>query len=263
MLVGVLPLLWIACATPAGNLGAACEQGNGYACSSWGQQLLQQGEPQQAENAFGRACENGLVDDCITQGQLMMERGELDGAEPPLIKGYEAESQPATLALIDLYQARRAPGDEARVRQLSWDAPAIDKPPREVMFWWRPTITGELQYALAYSFQPMEFWSRRMTLGVHFAGADDRAVELNASVGYQHFLTSEVVPYGTLLLGGAFQKRTFNAGLEVGVKLCLGSIGHLNLGGGMSVGSPFHASIGLGINSLPVDLLLYIAAHAH
>ena len=49
----------------------------------------------------------------------------------------------------------------------------------------------------------------------------------------------------------------------MGVKWCLGPYGHLNLGAGASVGSPPHASIGLGINSLPVDILLLLAAQAH
>lgn len=264
LFAGTLPLLLVACATTSsGGLGTDCQQGNAYACSQWGQQLLQQGERQQAENAFARSCESGTVDDCTIQGQLMLERGELGGAEAPLRKGYDAESEQATLALRDLYQARGEPGDAERVRQLAWDAPAIDKPPREFTVWWRPSPTGEATYAFAYTFQPMEFWSRRMSLGLHFVGSGRRSNELNASVSYQHFLTPEIVPYGTLLLGAAFQEHSANVGAEAGVKLCLGPIGHLNLGGGISVGSPLHASIGIGINSLPVDLLLYLAAHLH
>jgi hypothetical protein len=190
----------------------------------------------------------------------MLERGELHGAEAPLLKGYEYESEAATLALADLYLARGQPGDSERARQMQWEAPAIDKPGREFIFWYRPSPTGgETTYALAYSFQPMAFWARRMTLGLHFAGNARGGNELNAAIGYQHFLTPEVVPYGTLLLGGAFQQSAFNVGAEVGVKWCLGPFGHLNVGGGLSVGSPLHASIGIGINSLPIELLLLLA----
>ncbi|HYH97481.1 hypothetical protein [Hyalangium sp.] len=259
LLAVALSLLATACATTSGDLRTDCERGNTGACSTWGTQLLMQGEKQQAENAYARSCEGGELDDCTSQGRLMLERGELTGAEAPLLKGYEYESEAATLALADLYLSRGEPGDAERARQMRWEAPAIDKPGREFIFWWRPSPTGETTYALAYSFQPMAFWARRMTLGLHAAGNSRGGNELNAAIGYQHFLTPAVVPYGTLLLGGAFQQRAFNAGAEVGIKWCLGPVGHLNLGGGISVGSPLHASIGIGINSLPIELLLLLA----
>ncbi|WP_407736792.1 tetratricopeptide repeat protein [Hyalangium sp.] len=259
----LLPLLTAACATTSISRGADCEQGDTSACSEWGQQLLQQGEKQQAENAFARSCEKGVLDDCTAQGQLMLERGELAGAEAALQKAHEAESLDATRALAELYQSRGQPGDWERVRQLRWEEPAIDKPDREFTMWWRPSPTGENTYAIAYTFQPMVFWARRLDLGLHFVGGFHRANELNLAVGYQHFLTPEIVPYATLLFGGAFQNHSGNVGGELGVKWCLGPYGHLNLGGGISVGSPLHASIGIGINSLPVDILLFIAAHAH
>ncbi len=252
-----------ACVIPGADLRANCEQGIGTACSDLGTEMLRQGEKQQAENAFARSCEAGTLDDCTLQGQLMLERGELTGAEAPLQKGYEAESQAATYALVDLYQARDLPGDAARARQLRFDAPSINKPDREFIVWWRPSPTGDTSYALAYYFQPMAFWSRRMNLGLHFAGNAHGATELNAAVGYQHFLTPEIVPYGTLLMGGAFQRRSGNVGIEAGVKWCLGPIGHISLGGGTSIASPLHASIGIGINSLPVDVILLLAASAH
>jgi hypothetical protein len=262
LLPALLPLLAAACVTPGGSLRARCESGHAGACSEWGQELLLQGERQQAENAFARSCEGGSTYDCVHQGRLMLERGELDGAEPPLRKGYEAEIAEATWALADLHQARRGPGDELQAAHLRWQALAIDKPDREVIFWWRPSPTGrERSFALAYSFQPMAFFSRRMTLGLHFAGNSRGADELNGAIGYQHFLTPELVPYGTLLLGGSFQRHGFNAGGEVGVKWCLGPYGHLNLGVGTSVASPLHASVGIGINSIPLDLLLLLAAH--
>lgn len=258
-----LPLLTTACATIPLGVGAACEQGDAAACSTWGTQLLQQGEKQQAENAFARSCDKGVLDDCTSEGQLMLERGELAGAEAPLQKAHDAESLDATRALANLYQARGQPGDAERVQQLRWEEPAIDKPDREFTMWWRPSPTGAPAYAMAYTFQPMVFWARRMDLGLHFVGQGKKANELNLAVGYQHFLTPEIVPYATLLVGGAFQRHTGNVGSEFGVKWCLGPYGHLNLGGGISVGSPLHASIGIGINSLPVDILLYIAAQAH
>lgn len=259
LLLGTISLLAVACATGTGDLRTDCESGNSFACSEWGHQLLGQGERQQAENAFARACEKDSFDDCTLQGSLMLERGELNGAEAPLRKAHDSESQAATLALADLYETRRGPGDEEQARQLRWEAPAIDKPDREFNFSWRPSLTGGAPtYALTYHFQPMEFWARRMTLGLLFAG-NDRAREINATVGYQHFLTPEIVPYGTLLVGSAFQKSRFNIGAEAGVKWCLGPIGHLNLGAGVSVGSPPHATIGLGVNSLPIELLLLLA----
>lgn len=262
LLLGTLPLLAAACATTTGDLQADCERGHTFACSEWGHQLLWQGERQQAENAFARSCAEGYLEDCTLQGSLMLERGELDAAEPPLRKAYAAESHAATLALADLYQARDQPGDAERARQLRWEAPAIDKPDREFVFAWRPALNrDEPTYSIAYSFQPMEFWARRMTLGMHFAGNARGNSELNATVGYQHFLTPELVPYGTLLLGAAFQKRSFNVGAEAGVKWCLGPIGHLNLGVGASLGSPPHATIGLGVNALPIEYLILLAAH--
>jgi hypothetical protein len=259
LLLGTIALLAGACATATGDLRTDCERGNSFACSEWGHQLLGQGERQQAENAFARACEEDSFDDCILQGSLMVERGELTGAEPPLLKAHDAESQAATLALADLYQARGAPGDEERARQMRWEAPAIDKPDREFIVSWRPALNGgEPTYSLAYQFQPMEFWARRMTLGILLAG-NDRYREINVAVGYQHFLTPEIVPYGTLLVGSAFQKSAFNIGAEAGVKWCLGPIGHLNFGVGASVGGPPHATLGLGVNSLPIELLLLLA----
>ncbi|HVG61034.1 MAG TPA: hypothetical protein VNA24_20915 [Hyalangium sp.] len=259
LLLGTSALLAGACATTSGDLRTDCERGNSFACSEWGHQLLGQGEKQQAENAFARACEEDSFDDCILQGSLMVERGELNGAEPPLLKAHDAESQAATLALADLYQARGAPGDEQREWQMRWEAPAIDKPDRELNFSWRPALDGsEPTFSLAYQFQPMEFWARRMALGILLAG-NDQFREINFTMGYQHFLTPEIVPYGTLLVGSAFQKSAFNIGAEAGVKWCLGPIGHLNAGVGVSVGTPPHATIGLGINSLPIELLLLLA----
>ncbi len=259
LLLGTLPLLATACATTSFDLRTDCERGNSEACSYWGHQLLAQGEKQQAENAFARSCSEGYFDDCTLQGSLMLERGELNGAEAPLRKAHDSESQAATLALADLYEARRGPGDAEQARQMRWEAPAIDKPDREFIFSWRPALNGgDPTYALAYHFQPMEFWARRMTLGLLFAGNDRGSGELNATVGYQHFLTPEIVPYGTLLVGAALQPGAFNVGAEAGVKWCLGPVGHLNLGVGASVGSPPHATIGLGVNSLPIELLLLL-----
>lgn len=262
LLVGVGLLLAAACATPtAAGLRAGCESGSQPgSCSEWGHELLAQGEKQQAENAFARACEAGSQYDCLYQGKLMLERGEVAAAEPPLRTAYEAELEEATWALADLHQTRGDPGDLEAAEHLRFEAPAIDKPAREFTFWWRPTPSGEPSFAFAYTFQPMLFFSRRMTLGVQTAFDRQGATELNAAVGYQHYLTSELVPYGTLLLGGAFQERSFNAGGELGLKWCLGPVGHLNLAVGSSVASPFHASVGIGVNALFVELLVLLAA---
>jgi hypothetical protein len=256
----LLPLLTAACATTSGRVDTDCTSGQADACTAWGHQLLVQGEKQQAENAFARACEGGLHSGCISQSRLMVERGEFASAEPPLRKAYEDENEEATWALADLLQARGYPGDAQAAEQLRFEALAIDKPGREVIFWLRPTPNEGTGYAVAYTFQPMAFFSRRMTLGVHHTWDRRGADELNATVGYQHFLTPEIVPYSTLLVGGTFQKQSFNVGGELGVKFCLGPVGHLNAAVGSSVGSPFHASIGIGINSLPLDILMLLAA---
>ncbi|MDC0708269.1 hypothetical protein POL68_07280 [Stigmatella sp. ncwal1] len=257
----VVPLLAGACATSRGNIPLECERGEADACSQWGPELLRQGEPQQAENAFVRACEGGYTDDCISAGKLMMARGELSGAEAPLSTAYQQESEEATWALADLYQARGAAGDSEQAARLRYEAPAIDKPDREFFFEWRPASSGRTSYSLTYAFQPMALASRRLMLGLHFAWNAQGGDEFNAVMGYQHFMTSSLVPYATLLLGGAFQKHTFNVGGEVGMKWCLGPFGHLRTGVGSSVASPLHASIGIGINSLPIELLVLLAAH--
>lgn len=256
----VLPLMAVACAT-TGNLPSACEDGRAWACSEWAPELLRQGERQQAENAFARSCEGGYTEDCVSAGRLMMERGELASAEAPLLSAYELENEEATWALADLYQARGTAGDLEQAERLRWEAPAINKPDREVFWEWRPTPSGEASYALAYFFQPMALESRRLSIGLHFTWKGPKAEEFNAAFGYQHYLSSQFVPYTTVLLGGAFQKHTFNVGGELGMKWCWGPWGHLRLGVGSSVASPLHASFGIGINSLPVDLLLLLAAH--
>lgn len=59
--------------------------------------------------------------------------------------------------------------------------------------------------------------------------------------------------YARALLGhvpGAFPGEGLNYGGELGLKLCLGPLGHLDFAVGSSRFSPLHASVGLGLNGL-------------
>ncbi|HYO54180.1 hypothetical protein [Archangium sp.] len=252
-LAALLSLVTVACATSAAyHPQKDCAAGSAGACADWGHELADRGEKQQAEAAYGQACEGGLVMSCITQGQLLMERGELDAAEHPLRKAYLEEFPEAHEALADLYQARGSPGDLEIAEGLRFEAPAIDKPAVEFVYHFRMDSRGSPGTALTFNIQPMAFLSRRLDLGFHAAfGAG--LVELNGFIGYQHFASTWAVPYVRVMLGGlpgAPPGLGFNYGGELGLKLCLGSIGHLEFAVGSSRASPLHASVGLGLNAL-------------
>ncbi|WNG36928.1 hypothetical protein F0U61_27055 [Archangium violaceum] len=85
-----------------------------------------------------------------------------------------------------------------------------------------------------------------------------RPAELNGFIGYQHFASTWAVPYVRMMLGGipaAPPGTGFNYGGELGLKLCLGPIGHLEFAAGSSRASPLHASVGLGLNAIFLLLL--------
>jgi hypothetical protein len=259
-LVVLLPLLTAACATSAAyHPQKDCAAGSSGACVDWGDELVQRGAKQEAEAAYGQACEGGISTSCITQGRLMMERGELEGAEHPLRKAYLEEFPEAYESLADLYQARGGPQELEIARELRFDAPAIDKPAVEVVYHYRVGYPGRLGGALTLNVQPMAFLSRRLDIGFHaaFGGGPP---ELNGFIGYQHFASTWVVPYARVMLGGILDAppgQGLNYGGDVGLKLCLGPVGHLEFAVGSSRASPLHASVGLGLNAV----LLLLAAH--
>ncbi|QRN92817.1 hypothetical protein JRI60_26775 [Archangium violaceum] len=260
-LVALLPLVTAACATSAAyHPQKDCAAGSPGACVDWGDELVQRGAKQEAETAYGQACEGGISTSCITQGRLMMERGELEGAEHPLRKAYLEEFPEAYEALADLYQARGGPQELEIAGDLRFDAPAIDKPAVEAVYHYRVGYPGSLGGALTLNVQPMAFLSRRLDIGFHAAFGTGPA-ELNGFIGYQHFTSTWVVPYARVMLGGipgAPSGQGLNYGGELGLKLCAGPIGHLELAVGSSRASPLHVSVGLGLNAI---FLLLLAAH--
>jgi hypothetical protein len=251
--MALLPLVTAACATSAAyHPQKDCAAGSAWACVDWGDELVAQGDTRQAETAYSQGCEGGISTSCITQGQLLMKRGELEAAEPPLRKAYVEEFPEAHEALADLYQARGSPGDLEIARGLRFEAPAIDKPAVEYIGHFRVDSRGGFGSAVTLNVQPMLFFSRRLDVGFHGAfGAG--MTELNGFVGYQHFASTWLVPYARVMLGGlpgTPPGQALNYGADVGLKLCLGPIGHLEFSAGSSRGSPLHASVGLGINAI-------------
>jgi hypothetical protein len=260
--LAVLPLLvTTACATTSAAYHPQkdCEAGSSSACVDWGDALAARGDTQQAESAYGQACQGGIATSCITQGRLLMARGELDAAELPLRKAYLEEFPEAYEALADLYQARGEPANLEVARGLRFEAPAIDKPTVEFVYQYRVDARGGLGGAMTFNVQPMAFLSRRLDIRFNAVfGAS--ATELNGFIGYQHFASTWAVPYARMMLGrlpGAPPGMGFNYGGELGLKLCLGPIGHLEFAVGSSRGSPLHASVGLGLNAV----FLLLAAH--
>jgi hypothetical protein len=255
-LVVLWPLVTAACATTsvAYHPQKDCEAGSASACADWGDQLNGRGEKLQAEAAHGQACQGGLIASCITQGQLLIQRGELDTAELPLRKAYLEELPEAHEALADLFQARGTPPDLRIAEGLRFEAPAIDKPATEFVYQFRMDSLGNPGIALTFNVQPMAFLSRRLDVGFHAAfGFGQGETELNGFIGYQHFASTWAVPYARVLLGGlpgAPPGMGLNYGGELGLKLCLGPIGHLDFAVGSSRASPLHASVGLGFNGL-------------
>lgn len=254
----------VACATMGPVTPAAgCRDGEAYACGRWGDELLQQGERDAADVAYGTACEQGFTSYCLAQGRLRMERGDLTGAEPPLVKVYEASDEEGTLALADLREVRGGAGDLESAAHLRWEAPALDKPAFEFVFGSRMDVSNGLGMDITLNIQPLALFERRLSFGAHTAFSTSGAAELNGFAGYQHFFSSWLVGYARLLVGGALNAAPGqgpNVGAEVGGKLCLGSIGHLNLAMGSSRASPGYVSLGIGLDGL---IVLIAALHVH
>ena len=256
------PLGCVACAT-TGALSpmSACEQGVASACGRWGDELLQRGERAAADKAFGRACEAGDLPSCLAQGRLRMAAGDLNGAEPPLTTMYEAADEEGTLALADLREARGGVGDLEAAARLRREAPALDKPDFEFVFAYRVDASNGLGSDISLNIQPLGLFARRLTFGANAAFSPSGASELNGFVGYQHFLAPWLAPYARLMLGSALDAipdQGPNVGAEMGAKLCLGSLGHLNLAAGSSRASPGYVSLGVGLNGI---LVLLAALH--
>ncbi len=229
-------------ATRALTLEDKCEGGSASSCETWGQQLAMEHRTEEADRAFGRACSLGSTSACLKQGRDRLSRGDLDGAEPPLRRAYDEESEEATLALADLQDAR---GDAAGAAHFRYEALAIDKSTTEFALGWRVPFDGGTGLALDVNVQPMGLKARRLTLGLNVS-ADPKRASLNATVGYQHFVTNWFAPYARALVGPYLdvensRRNPINLGAEVGMKVFAGPIGHLGTGFGTSLdGSTYY-----------------------
>jgi hypothetical protein len=251
-----------ACATTRGmSPMSACEQGRTSGCGPWGDELLQQGDVAGADRAFGLGCDAGDMAACLALGRLRMEGGNLDGAEPPLLKAYAAADEEGTLALADLREARGGQRELESAERLRREAPALDKPDFEFVFAYRVDASNGLGNDITLNIQPLALFERRLTFGGNLAFARSGASELNGFLGYQHFVSSWLLSYARLMVGGALDAipgQGPNVGGELGAKLCLGPLGHLNIAVGSSRASPAYVSMGLGLNGL---LVLLAALH--
>lgn len=245
----------VACATtPPLSPADGCEHGSAWACDEWAGQLRGQGERQGADAAYGRACGEGIIHSCLEQGRMRLEDGDLAGAEPPLLRAYEANVEDGALALADLNESR---GDLETAARLRREAPALDKPATEFVFAYRMDLRGRLAPELSLNIQPLALFERRMSFGANMAFSSRQSlVEVNGFVAYQHFESSWLVPYGKLLVGGG---SGLNLGGEVGTKLCFAGIGHLNVAAGASRASGGYVSLGMGLDGL---IVLIAALHA-
>ncbi|HYH94463.1 hypothetical protein [Hyalangium sp.] len=253
-------LLAMACVTTASNtrspgLEERCNEGSASACESWGQQLTGEQQAEAADQAFGLACAQESISACVQQGKLRMERGNLEGAEPPLFKAYDAGQEEGALALADLYEAR---GDGAGASRLRWEALSIDKSTVEFALGMRIPWGGELGGALDVNVQPMGLGARRLTLGANLSFPKD--LTLNATVGYQHFVTSWAAPYARALVGSQLggRRARLNLGAEVGAKLFADSIGHMGVAVGGSLDGSMYTVVELGLDWV---LALVVLAH--
>jgi hypothetical protein len=240
---------------------SACEQGRTSGCGPWGDELLQQGDIAGADRAFGLGCNAGDTKACLALGRLRMEGGDLNGAEPPLTKVYLGDDEEGALALADLREARGGERDLESAARLRREAPALDKPDFEFVFAYRVDAANGLGNDISLNIQPLAFFERRLTFGGNVAFARSGASELNGFIGYQHFMSSWLLSYARLMVGGALDAipgQGPNVGGELGVKLCLGSLGHLNIAVGSSRASPAYMSMGLGLNGI---LVLLAALH--
>ncbi len=232
-----------------------CNGGSASDCEALGHQLKGQFREAAADEAFGLACAQESLSACLAQGRLRIERGDLEGAEPPLRKSYDADQEEGALALADLYEAR---GDGARASRLRWEALAIDKSTVEFAFGLRIPWNRGVGGAVDVNVQPMALEARRLVLGLNVSFPDRPT--LNATVGYQHFVTSWAAPYARALVGSHLGegRARLNLGAEGGVKLFAGPIGHLGVALGGSVDGSMYTVVELGLDWV---LTLYVLAH--
>ncbi|MCY1041296.1 hypothetical protein OV208_08195 [Corallococcus sp. bb12-1] len=255
-------LLTVACVTTGGGgnthiptLEERCNGGSASACETWGQQLTVDHRMEEADRAFGLACAMGSTSACMTQGKSRMAQGDLEGAEPPLRKVYEENSEEGALALADLREAR---GDVAGASRLRWEALGLDKSTVEFALGWRIPWQGGLGGSLDVNVQPMGLGARRLTLGANISFGSESS--LNATVGYQHFLTNWAAPYARVLVGPNLERHgaPLNLGAEVGFKVFAGSIGHFAAGLGTSFDGSTYTVLQVGMDWI---VALMVLAH--
>jgi hypothetical protein len=264
----VLPWVLSACATSSSSgvgappdFASSCDVGELSACSAWGEQLLGEGRREEAAAAYGRACQLNDTTACLTEGRLRMEHGDLDGAEPPLRKSYEANMEEGAQALADLHAAR---GDDAGAARLRYEALSIDKSVVEFVLAYRIGMRGGSGMAVDVNVQPMALLARRLNVGVNLAVLREPSsrVELNGYVGYQHFVSDWAAPYARLLAGSQLSSGSArpNVGVEAGLKLFSGTLGHVGLAVGTSHVGSTYAAVELGLDWV---LALMILAQIH
>ncbi|MBN8471911.1 hypothetical protein JYJ95_35840 [Corallococcus exiguus] len=257
-------LLTVACvttheATRAPTLEEKCAGGSAWACETWGRQLQVDNRTEEADRALGLACAMGSTSACLSQGKDRLARGDLEGAEAPLRKTYDEDSEEGALALADLQDAR---GDAVGAAHFRYEALSIDKSTTEFGIGWRVPFDGGMGMALDVNVQPMGLKARRLTLGVNM-GLDAKRVSLNATVGYQHFVTNWFAPYGRALVGpyldaSSSRRNPINLGAEVGMKFFAGPLGHLGTGFGTSLDGSTYYFLEAGLDWV---LTLMVLAH--
>lgn len=251
--VVLLPCALAACATtpfgpqaPPPDLETQCNAGELGACEAWGHRLAYEGQPDAAMVAFGRACAGGVVSSCLEEGRLRVARGDLDGAEQPLRRAYEADSEDGAEALANLQSAR---GNEAEASRLRFEALAMDKSTTEVVMAYRVGLAGDSGFAIDLNVQPMAFLARRLNVGVNLAIESSGYGSLNGYVGYQYFLTSWAAPYARVLLGAPLARGSGpEVGFETGMKLFGGALAHLGVALGSSRLGSTYMTLELGMD---------------
>ncbi|HEX8706128.1 MAG TPA: hypothetical protein VF815_45255 [Myxococcaceae bacterium] len=237
------------------TLEESCNGGSASDCEALGHQLKGQFREAAADQAFGVACEQGSLSACLAQGRLRMERGDLEGAEPPLRRSYDADQEEGALALADLYEAR---GDGAGASRLRWEALAIDKSTVEFAFGFRIPWEGGTGGAVDVNVQPMGLEARRLVLGLNLSFP--HRPTLNATVGYQHFVSTWAAPYARALVGSHLGegRARLNLGAEVGAKLFAGPVGHVGVALGGTHDGSMYTVLEVGLDWV---LMLYVLAH--
>lgn len=241
---------------PPPSLG--CEGGDASACAELANAKLQAKDAAAAEDAWLRACSLGHLGSCATLGKRRLERNDFDGAEPLLQKAGDAGDADAARALLSLHERRDRPGDADSAAELRAAAAALEKPDVEGVFLWRFGPAGSSSAGFALNIQPMAFWNRRINAGFYLAGGST-PFELDGFLGAQSFVNEYVAGYVRVLVGtipDASPNQGLNYGAELGAKLCLGEVGHVEASIGSSRASPMHVSLGLGLNGLILLALL-------